>query len=91
MFKIKNYMAPKIMDWIFQRKRSSFSIRQVHLAYNIIALNHYNSWSKKWELFSDDIKESKSPEILKYKITNWFPLRCPCRLYRICLQNMCLI
>ena len=95
IFKIKNNMAPEILNEIFQnrilsynlRKNSSFYARKVHSVYHG---NDSVSFlrPKKWELVPEDIKQSESLDIFKRKIKHWVTLRCPCRLCCIYLQNI---
>ena len=41
-----------------------------------------------WELVSEDIEQSESLDVFKSKTKNWVPLRCPCRLFRLYLQDI---
>ena len=92
---MKNNIALKILNLIFQtrtssynlQKNPSFYVRKVHLLYrNTESLSFLGP--KIWELVPDDIKQSESLDIFKSKIKNWVPLRCTCRLCRIYLQNI---
>ena len=40
-----------------------------------------------WELVPEDIEQSESLDVFKSKTKNWVPLRCPCRLFRLYLQD----
>ena len=95
MFKVKNQMAPDILDDIFinrkqsynLRNNSSFSIRRVHSVYHGTESLSFLG-PKIWELVPDDLKESESFEIFKRKIKGWIPTKCPCRLCRVYIQNV---
>ena len=95
MYKIKNDMAPELLNAIFQnrtlpynlRTNLSFSVRQVHSVYHGTESLSFLG-PKIWELVPEDIKQSESLEIFKNKIKKWVPLKCPCRLCRIYLQNI---
>ena len=95
IFKIKNNMAPEILNEIYEnrtssynlRKNSSFYVRQVHSVYHGTESLSFLG-PKIWELVPKDIKQSGSLDIFKTKIKNCVPLRCPCRLCRIYLQNI---
>ena len=95
IFKIKNNMAPEILSEIFQsrtssynlRKNSSFYVRKVYSVYHATESLSFLV-PKIWELVPEDIKQSESLDIFKSKIKHWVPLRCPCRLCRIYLQNI---
>ena len=90
MYRIKNDMAPELLNALFQnrtlpynlRTNSSFSVRQVHSAYHGTESLSFLG-PKIWELVPEDIKQSESLEIFKNKIKKWVPLKCPCRLCRI--------
>ena len=92
IFKIKNNMAPEILNEIFQngtssynlRKNWSFSVRKVHSVYRGTESLSFLG-PKIWKLVPEDIKQSESLDIFKSKIKHWVPLRCPCRLCRIYL------
>ena len=95
MYKVKNQMAPEILNDIFQnrtssynlRNNSSFSIRQVHSVYHGTESLSFLG-PKIWELVPEDIKQSESYEIFKRKIKSWIPLNCPCRLCRVYIQSI---
>ena len=95
MYKVKNQMAPDILDDIFVnrtlsynlRNNSSFSIRQVHSVYHGTESLSFLG-PKIWELVPEDIKNSESYEIFKRKVKSWVPTKCPCRLCRIYIQNV---
>ena len=95
MFKIKNKMAPELLNEIFQektasynlRRNSNFFIRKVHSVYHGTESLSFLG-PKIWELVPEGLKQSESLEIFKNKIKKWVPLRCPCRLCRIYLQNV---
>ena len=95
MFKIKNKMAPELLNEIFQektasynlRRNSNFFIRKVHSVYHGTESLSFLG-PKIWELVPEGLKQSESLEIFKNKIKKWVPLRCPCRLCRTYLQNV---
>ena len=95
MYKIKNDMAPELLNAISQnrtlpynlRTNSSFSFRQVDSVYHGTESLSFLG-PKIRELVPEDIKQSESLEIFKNKIKKWVPLKCPCRLCRIYLQNI---
>ena len=84
IFKIKNNIATKIINEIFQnmtssynlQKNTSFYVRKVHSVY-------YGTESPSFlcqkisELIPDDIKQSVRLHNFQIKIKNWLPLRCP--------------
>ena len=99
IFKIKKNMAPEILSEIFQNRASLYNlrknpsffyVRQVHSFYRGTESLSFLG-PKIWELIPEDIKQSASLAIFKSKIKNWVPLRCPCRLCHIYLQNIVFI
>ena len=91
-YKVKNNMAPEILNEIFQnrtssynlRTNSSFAVRPVHSVYH--GTESFSFLGQKiWELVPEHVKQSESLEIFKKKIKQWVPSRCPCRLCRIYL------
>ena len=98
MFKIKNNMAPEFFNEIFQnralpynlRTNSNFSSRQVHSVYHRTESLSFLG-PKIWELVPVDTKQPESLKIFKNNIKKWVPSRCPCRLCRIFLENICFL
>ena len=95
MYKVKNKMAPDIVNEIFQnrttsynlRANSNFSIRPVHSVYHGTESLSFLG-PKIWEQVPEDIKQSKSFEIFKNKIKGWVLTNCPCRLCCVYIQNV---
>ena len=95
LHKVKSNMAPEVLNEIFQnrtssynlRTNSSFAVRPVHSVYHGTESLSFLG-SKIWKLVPEDAKQSESLEIFKKKIKQWVPLRCPCRLSHIYLQNI---
>ena len=95
LYKIKNNMAPEILNDVFQLRTSSYNLRTnsnfysrpVHFVYN--GTESFSFLGPKiWELVPEDIKKSGSLEVFKRKIKKWVPSKCPCRLCRVYLQNI---
>ena len=95
LYKIKNNMAPEILNEVFQLRTSSYNLRtnskfytrQVHSVYNGTESLSFLG-PKIWELVPEYIKKSESLEVFKNKIKKWVPSRCPCRLCRVYIQNI---
>ena len=95
MLKIKNNMAPELLNGIFQKRalpenlktNSNFSSRQVHSVYNCTESLSFLG-QKIWELVPENTKQPECLEIFKNEIKKWVSLRCPCRLCRVYLQNI---
>ena len=95
LYQVKCNMAPEILNEVFQnralsynlRTKSSFAVRPVHSVYHGTESLSFLG-PKIWELVPEVGKQSDSLEIFKKKIKQWVPSRCPCRLCRICLQNI---
>ena len=95
MFKIKNELAPSIMDSMFERRNEYYSLRNfqeflterkrtVHYGRETLSYR----CPKLWSVLPESIKEVESLKISKRKVKNWICDDCPCRLCKIYLQNI---
>ena len=95
ILKIKNELAPPIMDSMFERRNKSYNLHNFQQFFTEIKLTvHYDLetlsyWSPQlWSLLPENIKEVQSFEIFKRKVKNWIFNDCLCRLCKPYLQNI---
>ena len=95
IFKIKNELAPPIMDSMFERRNEPYNLRNfqeflteekrtVHYGRETFS---YRS-PQLWSLLPENIKEVDSLEIFKWEVKNWICDDCPYRLCKPYLQNI---
>ena len=95
MSKIKNELAPPIMDSRFERRNGSYNLRNFQeflterkklCIYGFETLTYRSP--QLWSLLPEDIKEVESLKIFKKKVKTWIWYDCPCRLCKSYLQNI---
>ena len=95
MFKIKNELAPPIMDSMFERRNESYNLRNFQeflterkrtLHYGLETLSYL--LPQLWSPLPENIKEVESLETFKRKVKNWICHDCLCRLCKPYLQNI---
>ena len=95
IFKIKNELAPPIMDSMFERRNEPYNFRNFQefltkkkrTVYYGLETFIYRS-PQLWSLVPENIKEVDSLEIFKREVKNWICDDCPCRLRKPYLQNI---
>ena len=95
MFKIKNELAPPIMDSIFERRNEScnprnfqeFLTKRKRTVYYGLETLSYRS-PQLWSLLTENTKEDESIGIYKRKVKSWICDECPCRLCKPYLQHV---
>ena len=88
IYKVKNGIAPDIMNDIFELQNPSYNLRSScnQFRRENVKTVHYGIQSvrylspKIWELVPNDIKYSNSLSKFKKLIKSWKPEACPCRL-----------
>ena len=88
IYKVKNGIAPDIMNDIFELQNPSYNLRSScnQFRRENIKTVHYGIQSvrylgpKIWQLVPNDIKYSNSLSKFKKLIKSWKPEACPCRL-----------
>ena len=94
IFKIKNELAPPIMDSMFERRNEPYNFRNIQefltekkeLYYGLETVIYRSR--QLWSLVPENIKEVESLEIFKREVKNWICDDCPCRLRKPYLQNI---
>jgi hypothetical protein len=92
IFKVKLNIAPISMNDVFKfletnlrhEKPNSTNIRTTK--YGLESLSYLGP--KIWKLVPDDCKISKSLKEFKFKIKNWIPKQCPCKLCMVFIKNV---
>ena len=78
IFKIKNELAPPIMDSMFERRNGSYNLRnfqdffteRTRIVHYVLETLSYRSL-QLWSPLSGDIKQAESLETFKRKVKNW--------------------
>lgn len=94
LFKVINGISPELMSQVFPIKSSTkyqsknvFITRNVHtVRYGTETLAHLGP--KIWNLVPSSLKEIKSLKLFKYKIKQWKPDKCPCRLCKVYIDGV---
>ena len=87
MYKVKNGIAPMIMNCIFEENSSHYTLRnnRIWTTHNVRTVNSGTETlsfrgPKTWDLLPESIKGAKSLAEFKTKIKTWKPEGCTCRL-----------
>ena len=95
IFRIKNELAPPIMDSMFERRNEPYNLRNFQeflterkrtVHYGLETLKYRSP--QLWSLLTENIKEVESHETFKREVKNWICDDCPCRLCKTYLQNI---
>ena len=95
MFKIKNELAPPIMDSMFQRRNESYNLRNFQeflterkrtVQFGLETLSYRSP--QLWSLLPENIKEIESLDSFKSTVKKWICTACPCRLCKTYLPNI---
>jgi len=95
IFKIKNELAPPIMENMFERRSTNYNLRNFQeflterkktVNYGLETLSYRAP--QLWSLLPESIKQLDSLECFKKRIKDWVCKDCPCRLCASYLQNI---
>ena len=95
MFKVKNELAPPIMDSMLERRNEFYNLRNFQeflterkrtVHYGLETLSYRSP--KLWSLLPENSKEVESLKIFKRKVKSWICDNCPCRLCKPYLKNV---
>ena len=95
IFKVKMNLGPEIMKEEFGigegphalRNELKLKSRKIHsVRYGIETASFVGA--RAWNSLPSDLKQSKSLELFKSKITNWIPENCPCKLCKTYFQRI---
>ena len=90
MYKIKNGLSLVIVTELLEQSNE----QQYDLRNNSIRIVYHGSESisllgpKIWNILPDRLKNANSTEAFKIQMKKWKPENCPCRLYKIYIQNV---
>ena len=96
MFKVKHKLCPEITYNIFMEKannqynlrnRPDFITPHVHIVFHGTESISYLG-PKIWYFVPDKFKHKKSLNSFKESIEMWVPTNCPCRLCKVCLDEV---
>ena len=95
IYKTLHNLSPNLMLDIFKVKYSDYNFRggNKFMCDNINTVNYGPETisflePKIWEQVPNDIKNSESLNIFKKNINQWIPVSCPCRLCKVCIENL---
>ena len=94
LYKVRNGLAPEIMNDVFQINPSIYNLRNAEFKTENVKTVHYGTESlsflgpKIWKLIPLEIKDSTTLQIFKNKIKAWVPENCPCRLCKVFIQDV---
>ena len=94
LFKVKNGIAPSLMNEIFTLKENvMYSSKQAFVTHNVRTVRYGTETLTHlgpaiWLIIPDDIKESISLNEFKNKIKYWTPKDCPCRLCKVYITGV---
>ena len=95
-FKVKNGLSPIIMNEVFNFQESeSYNLRSgIYLASRNTHTAHFGTDTisslgpKLWKLIPDKIKHAPTITVFKPEIKSWTTKNCPCRLYKIFVEDL---
>ena len=95
MYKIVNNLSPDIMKEIFPMSLNPYNLRNKNpfLTHNVHSVYHGTETiayrgPKTWTLVPEEIKQSQSLSKFIFRIRNWKPEGCSCRICRIYISNL---
>ena len=95
VFKMKNKLTPPIMDSTLNKRFNTYNLRNFEefatgrkraFWYGLETLSC--RYPQLWSLLLESLKEMKSVSQFKRKIKHWICHDCPCRLYKVFIQNL---
>ena len=95
MYKVKQNMAPELMNNIFIQKENAYNLRRKHIWKMRAVKSVYHGTEslsfrgpKTWDILPTDIKNSESLRDFISKVKKWKPVGCTCRLCKIYVNNL---
>ena len=95
IFKIKKGFAPLIMGSILKGGNNTYNVRNFQefeterkrTVYFGLETISYRS-PQLWSLLPEHMRQLNSIDQFKRSVRQWVCNTCPCRLYKVCLQNV---
>ena len=95
MFKIKNNIAPTLMQELFPTNENKYNLRNERpwQTFNVRTVGFGTETllfrgKKTWQLLPEQIRNSNSLPEFKNKIKSWIPVGCTCRLCKTYVSNL---
>ena len=92
---MKNELAPPIMELILKERFNTYNLRNFQ---ELATERKRTVWSgletfsypypQLWSLLPESLKEMNSLSQFKRNIKHWICRDCPCRLYKVYVQNL---
>ena len=95
VFKMKYERAPPIMESILNKRFNTYNLRNFRefaterkrtVWYGLETLSY--RYPQLWSLLLKNLKEMNSLSQFKRNIKHWICRDCPCRLCKVCIQNL---
>ena len=95
LYKIKNELAPPIMDSMLNRRNVTNNIRHLQefqserkktVFYGLETLSYRGP--QLWTLLPEKIKQRNTINLFKSDVKQWICKECPCRLYKVFVPNL---
>ena len=95
VFKMKYERAPPIMESILNKRFNTYNLRNFRefaterkrtVWYGLETLSY--RYPQLWSLLLKNLKEMNSLSPFKRNIKHWICRDCPCRLCKVCIQNL---
>ena len=95
VFKIKNELAPPIMDSMFTRRENPYNLRNFRefemerkrtVKYGTESITYRSP--QLWDLLPEDLKQMSSLSQFKKEVRQWICSNCPCRLCKRFVPNV---
>ena len=95
MYKAINDLSPSSLNFIFSKREIPYNLRNknpfksnnIRTVFNGTETISYRG-PRIWELVPNDIKKSKTLTEFKYRIRNWEPVGCTCRICKTFVRNL---
>ena len=96
IFKVKNNLAPDIMKYVFELKKTPYNLRSEskHITRRNVKTTYYGLLSIKhlapqlWEIVPQSVRKCKTLDGFKTKTKSWYPDHCPCRLCKTYIAQL---
>ena len=95
MYKVKNNLSPTLMKSVFPEREIPYNLRNLNSFQSTNVSTVFNGTEtiafrgpKVWGMVPEDIKNSASLSEFKYKIKNWEPKGCTCRLCKVFIKDL---
>ena len=98
IYKMKNNLNPPIMDFTFERRNKTYSLRNFQelatkrkrtIKIGLKTLNHLRlRYPQLWSILPENLRQINMLVQFKESLTKWVCTDCPCRLSKLNLPNI---